>query len=56
MNINKPDTSRTLAKLIQMIVFEDRERFIEDAKKAKSLEQFAKTIGKYRIIPGALSE
>ncbi len=51
MDINKPDTSRTLAKLIQMIAFEDRDRFIEDAKKAQSLEQFAKAIGKYKLIP-----
>ena len=51
MDINKPHTSRTLAKLIQMIAFEDRERFIEDAKKAQSLKQFAKTIGNYELIP-----
>jgi hypothetical protein len=47
MNINDPTISRTLAVLIQPVVFEDRRRFIEDAEKAPDLDSFILGLGKY---------
>lgn len=48
MDINEPSTSRTLAVLIQSIDFEDRAKFISDAKKAESMETFMEGMSKYR--------
>ena len=42
MNINEPVTSRQLAAMIQGIPAKARDRFIEDAKKAKDMEAFIK--------------
>jgi hypothetical protein len=50
MNINTPANSRMLAKLIQNIVAEDRDRFIRDAKQATSIQDFINAMGKYRTI------
>ena len=48
MNINKPDISRTLAILIQTVIAEDRQKFIEEAEKAANMEAFMKTLSNYR--------
>ena len=40
MNINKPNISRQLAAMIQGIDGDERDKFIEDAKNAKSMEAF----------------
>ena len=48
MDINEPTNSRTLAILIQPIVAEDRKRFIEDAQKAKDMEEVMKNLSRYR--------
>ena len=50
MNINTPANSRMLAKLIQNIVFKDRDQFIQDAKQATNMQDFINAIGKYRTI------
>jgi hypothetical protein len=48
MNINDPQTSRTLAILIQPVLAEDRRKFIQAAEKASNMEAFMKTLPNYR--------
>jgi hypothetical protein len=48
MDINEPSTSRTLAVLIQSIVFEDRAKFLSDAQEAESMETFMEGMSKYK--------
>lgn len=50
MNIREPEISRALAQMIQSLAFKDRQRFLEDAEKASSLEDLAKNIGKYEVV------
>jgi len=40
MNINEPNNSRQLAAMIQGIKADARDRFIEDARNAESMEAF----------------
>ena len=48
MNINEPANSRMLAILIQPVIAEDRRKFIQGAEDAKSMDEFIKTLDKYR--------
>jgi hypothetical protein len=48
MNINEPETSRTLAILIQPVVSEDRRKFIRAAEEAKDMASFMETLNDYR--------
>lgn len=50
MDINEASNSRILAILIENVVSRDRSRFIEDAKKAKNMEAFAKGLGSYKTV------
>jgi hypothetical protein len=47
MNINEPVNSRMLAILIQGVVGEDRDQFLEDARNAKDMDTFIKGMSKY---------
>jgi hypothetical protein len=48
MNINEPANSRTLAILIQPVIAEDRRAFIQDAEKAKDMNEFIQNLQRYR--------
>lgn len=46
MNIENPEISRTLAKLIQEVPFEGRLAFMEDARKHSDMEEFVRELKK----------
>lgn len=48
MNTENPKISRLLAKLIQIVEWEDRQKFIKDAKESKDLHTFLKVYRTYR--------
>jgi len=50
MNLNDPDTCRTLAVLIQNIAPESREQFREDAEKAPDMKVFMRALNNYKSV------
>jgi hypothetical protein len=52
MNIDQPSISRTLAILIQPVIADDREKFLEGAERAENMEDFMKTLKNYRTTRG----
>lgn len=50
MNLNNPDTCRTLAVIIQKIAPESREQFRIDAETSPDMETFMKGLNKYKTV------
>jgi hypothetical protein len=50
MNLKEPNTCRVLAILIQDVVFEDREQFINDAENAPDMKTFMEGMTRYKTI------
>lgn len=50
MNLNDPNTSRTLAALIQTVAADSREQFRQDAAQAPDMKTFLKGLNRYKTI------
>jgi len=50
MNLNNPETCRTLAAMIQQIAPESREQFRSDAEEAPDMETFMRGLNQYKTV------